>query len=177
MFQHTCTVLNLLFHWSPLICTSIVFRDGGIVMWQSLLFSLLIKNNLSNSCGIAHMFAVFASGARTVKMFYFARLWYHLEKASRQFPVNKVIKFRPYWEAPYLWLVTYWISSENGGWNTKTPALIAGSPFPFPLLHAFLPPPPLFAPATQAIISLCIHPVCQNGVQWYKYIIYRFSQG
>ena len=74
MFQHTCAVLNILFHWFPLICTSIVFRDGGIVMWQSLLFFQLIKNNLSNSCRIAHMFAVFASEARTVKMFYFARL-------------------------------------------------------------------------------------------------------
>ena len=41
--QYTCTVLNLLFHWSPLICTSIVFRDRGIVMGQSLLFSQLIK--------------------------------------------------------------------------------------------------------------------------------------
>ena len=27
----TCTVLKLLFHWSPLICPSIVFRDRGIV--------------------------------------------------------------------------------------------------------------------------------------------------
>ena len=26
------TVLNFLFHWSPLICTSIVLRDRGIVM-------------------------------------------------------------------------------------------------------------------------------------------------
>ena len=25
-----------------------------------------------------------------------------------QFPVNKVINFGPCWEAPYLWLVTYW---------------------------------------------------------------------
>ena len=40
-FQQTCTVLNLLFHWSPLIYTSIVFRDRGIVMWQFLLFSQL----------------------------------------------------------------------------------------------------------------------------------------
>ena len=30
--QYTCPVLNLLFHWSPLICTSIVLRDRGIVM-------------------------------------------------------------------------------------------------------------------------------------------------
>ena len=51
--QYTGTVLNILFHWSPLICTSIVFRDRSIVMWQSLLFSQLIKNNLSNRCGIA----------------------------------------------------------------------------------------------------------------------------
>ena len=50
-------VLNLLFHWSLLIiCTSIVFRDRGIVMWQSLLFSQLIKYNLSNRCGIARWF-------------------------------------------------------------------------------------------------------------------------
>ena len=51
--QWTCTILNLLYHWCLLICTSIVFRDRGIVMWQSLLFSQLIKNNLSNRCGIA----------------------------------------------------------------------------------------------------------------------------
>ena len=33
-----------------------------------------------------------------------------LEKSvsTWQFPVNKVIKSRPCWEAPYLWLVTYW---------------------------------------------------------------------
>ena len=37
--QQTCTVLNLLFHWSRLICTSIVFRDRGIVLSQSLFFS------------------------------------------------------------------------------------------------------------------------------------------
>ena len=33
----------------------------------------------------------------------------------------------------------------------KTPALIAGAAFPFPLFRAFLPP--LFAPATQAILG------------------------
>ena len=42
--------LNLLFHWSPLICTSILFRDRGIVMSQSLLFSQPVTNNLSNRC-------------------------------------------------------------------------------------------------------------------------------
>ena len=64
-----------------------------------------------------------------------------------QFLVNKVIKFRPCWEAPYLWLVTYWqlTLSENGGWNTKTLVLIAGAPFPFRLFRTFS----LFAPATQ----------------------------
>ena len=46
----TCTVLNLLFHWSSLICTSIVFRDRGIVMSQSLLFYQPVINNLSNRC-------------------------------------------------------------------------------------------------------------------------------
>ena len=30
--QYTCTVLNLLFHWSPLSCASTVFRDRDIVM-------------------------------------------------------------------------------------------------------------------------------------------------
>ena len=64
-----------------------------------------------------------------------------LEKSvsTWQFPVNKVIKFGPCWEAPYLWLVTYCrISSENGGRNKKTPALKAGAPFPFLLFRAFL---------------------------------------
>ena len=48
--RFTYTVLNLLFHWSPLICTSIVFRDRGIVMSQSLLFSQPVTKNLSNRC-------------------------------------------------------------------------------------------------------------------------------
>ena len=104
------------------------------------------------------MFVVFAAGAKTVKMFHFARLWYHLKKSvsTWQFPVNKVIKFRPCWEAPYLWLVTYWqwhyrISWENGGRITKTPALIAGAPFPFPSFVLFsLPPAPFPFCACQA---------------------------
>ena len=37
-----------------------------------------------------------------------------------------------------------------GGFNTKTPALKADAPFPFPCFHTFLPPPLFFAPATQA---------------------------
>ena len=37
-----------------------------------------------------------------------------------------------------------------GGFNTKTSALIAGAPFPFPCFHTFLPPPLFFVPATQA---------------------------
>ena len=41
-----CTVLNPLFHWSPLIFTSIVFGDRGIVMWQSLLFSQLLSKTI-----------------------------------------------------------------------------------------------------------------------------------
>ena len=32
---------------------------------------------------VVYMFVVFALGARTVKMFYFALLWHHLKKASR----------------------------------------------------------------------------------------------
>ena len=68
-----------------------------------------------------------------------------------QFPVNKVIKFGPCWEAPYLWLVTYWqwhyrISWENGGRITKTPTLIAGAPFPFPSFVLFSLPLPLSLP-------------------------------
>ena len=88
-----------------------------------------------------------------------------LEKSisTRQFPVNKVIKFGPCWEVPYLWLVTYWqwhyrISSENGArLITKTPALIAAAPFPFlSPLSCFSPPPlpSLFAPATQATTAI-----------------------
>ena len=83
----------------------------------------------------------------------FCSIMISLEKSvsTWQFPVNKVIKFGPCWEAPYLWLVTYWqwhyrISWENGGRNTKTPALIAGAPFPFPLFRTFLPLPPLPSP-------------------------------
>ena len=48
--QLTCTVLYLLFHWSLLICSSIVFRERGIVMSQSLLSSQPITNNISNRC-------------------------------------------------------------------------------------------------------------------------------
>ena len=75
-----------------------------------------------------------------------------LEKSvsTWQFPVNKVIKFGPRWEATptCLWdsRIDSWryrISWENGGRNTKTPALIAVAPFPFPLFRVFLPPPPL----------------------------------
>ena len=53
---------------------------------------------------VVYMFAVFASGARTVKMFYFAQLWYHLKKASRldNFRLNKVIKFRTMLRSPLL---------------------------------------------------------------------------
>lgn len=45
----TCTVLNLLFHWSPLTCTSIVFRDRGIVLSQSFLFSQPITETIFQS--------------------------------------------------------------------------------------------------------------------------------
>ena len=44
---------------------------------------------------------------------------------------------------------------ESCGRNTKTLALIAGSPFPFPFCAFLPPPPPLFAPATLAIL-LCV---------------------
>ena len=30
---------------------------------------------------------------------------------------------------------------KKGGWNTETPALIAGAPSPFPHFRNFLPPP------------------------------------
>ena len=53
------------------------------------------------------------------------------------------------------------ISMEICGRNTKTLALIAGSPFPFPF-RAFLPPPPLFATATLAIVLSVI--VCFDFV-------------
>ena len=95
---------------------------------------------------------MFDAGAKTIKMFYFARLWYITWKSvsTWQFPVNKVIKFGPRWEATptCLWdsRIDSWryrISWENGGRNTKTPALTAVAPFPFPLFRAFLPPPPL----------------------------------
>ena len=74
-------------------------------------------------------------GSKNSKNVSFRSIMISLEKSvsTWQFPVNKVIKFGPCWEAPYLWLVTYWqwhyrISWENGGRITKTPALIAGAP-------------------------------------------------
>ena len=48
--QMTYIALKLLFRGSPLICTSIVFRDRGIVMSQSILFCQPITNSLSNRC-------------------------------------------------------------------------------------------------------------------------------
>ena len=51
--------LNLLFHWSPLICTSILFRDRGIVMSQSLLFSQPVTSNLSNRCRLPQQYKGF----------------------------------------------------------------------------------------------------------------------
>ena len=97
-----------------------------------------------------------------------------LEKSvsTWQFPVNKVIKFGPCWEAPYLWLVTYWqwhyrISWENGGRITKTPALIAGAPFPFPSFVLFSLPlslPFLRLPRRLAIAGTTIHhPPCTRA--------------
>ena len=83
-------------------------------------------------------------GSKNSKNVSFRSIMISLEKSvsTWQFPVNKVIKFGPCWEAPYLWLVTYWqwhyrISWENGGRITKTPALIAGAPFPFPSFVLF----------------------------------------
>ena len=90
------------------------------------------------------MFVVFAAGARTVKMFYFARLWYHLKKACRldNFRQTKYLSLehaekRPTcdWSRIDSW--RYQISSENGGWNTETPALMAGAPSSFPLFRNF----------------------------------------
>ena len=72
--QKTCTVLNLLFHWFPLICTSIVFRDRVIVMWQTLLFSQLVKNNLSNKC----------KSARRVRRDYSFSINYNISHSSHR---------------------------------------------------------------------------------------------
>ena len=55
---------------------------------------------------------------------------------------------------------------EICGRNTKTLALIAGSPFPFPF-RAFLSPPPLFATATLAIVLSVI--VCFDFVLFNSY--------
>ena len=82
-------------------------------------------------------------GSKNSKDVSFRSIMISLEKSvsTWRFPVNKVIKLGC-WEAPYLWLVTYWqwhywISWENGGRITKTPALIAGAPFPFPSFVLF----------------------------------------
>ena len=99
-----------------------------------------------------------------------------LEKSvsTWQFPVNKVIKFGPCWEAPYLWLVTYCrISSENGGRNTKTPALKAGAPFPFLLFRAFLslPTPSPFCACHAKTVHLPV--TFSMSCQMFKSILFR----
>ena len=67
-----------------------------------------------------------------------------------QFPVNKVIKFGPCWEAaPTLIVIGHVLTVDViglvrklvGGIIIKTPALIAGAPFPFPFFP-FSPPTP-----------------------------------
>ena len=103
-----------------------------------------------------------------------------LEKSvsTWQFPVNKVIKFGPCWEAPYLWLVTYWqwhyrISWENGGRITKTPALRAGAPFPFPSFVLFSLPLPLsFLRLPRRLNIFCI--TCFKSVlRFFWFLEYR----
>ena len=81
---------------------------------------------------------VLQSRARTVKMFYFVSTW--------QFPVNKVIKFGPCWEAPYLWLVTYWqftLSDYFRKWRVeyKNTGSYSRRYFPFSSLSRFSPSP------------------------------------
>ena len=94
---------------------------------------------------VVYMFAGFASRAITVKMFKFVRVWYHLKKAW-EFPVNRLIKFGPCWEAPYLWLVTYWqlmLSDKFRKWWVEyrnTGSYSRRSP-PFSPLSGFSPSP------------------------------------
>ena len=94
------------------------------------------------------MFVMFAAAASDRKNVLFRSIMVSLEKSvsTVQFPVNRVIKCGPCWEAPNLWLVTYWQLTlselvENGLRNTKTPAVISRRPFPFPRFRAFLPLP------------------------------------
>ena len=49
-------------------------------------------------------------GIKNSKVVLFRSIIISLEKSvsTWQFPVNKVIKLGPCWEAPYLWLVMYW---------------------------------------------------------------------
>ena len=50
-------------------------------------------------------------GSQMSKNVLFRLIMISLEKSilTRQFPVYKVIKFGPCWQALYLWLVTYWL--------------------------------------------------------------------
>ena len=126
---------------------------------------------------VVYRVVVFAAGAITVKMsLIFCSIMISLEKSvsTWQFPVNKVIKFGPCWEAPYLWLVTYCrISSENGGRNTKTPALKAGAPFPFLLFRAFLslPTPYPFCACRAKTVQLPV--TFSMSCQMFKSILFR----
>ena len=85
-------------------------------------------------------------GSKNSKNVLFQLIMISLKKSisTWQFLVNKVIKFRPYWELSPLLVIT------SSKYNTKTPAFIAGTPFPFPHFCAFLPPPSSFpfVPAT-----------------------------
>ena len=91
-----------------------VFRS----LWP---LSLMMQDERScEFTGNWSLFVVFAAGARTVKMYYFARLWYHLKQAciwkkrldltiSGKQSIKLILPMLR--SAPYLWLVTYWQST------------------------------------------------------------------
>ena len=102
---------------------------------------------------VVYILAVFASRARTVQMFDFARFNIsqldNFRKQSnyvRTMLRSALLVIGHVLTVDFIGLVEKMVDGIQ-----KTTALIAGAPFPFPLFRAFLPPPPFFAPAMRAI--------------------------
>ena len=116
----------LFINYSPLRLATVPFLRPLCLMRQDQRFCAFTRN--------WSLFVVFATGTRTVKMFYFAR------SGKQSNSVWTMLGSAPI----YLWLVMYlqfsW-SDKYGNWwaEYKTLALTAGSSFPFPL-RAFLFP-------------------------------------
>ena len=147
MLRKFC-ILDLSKHWAvirglrflPDICNADIHKSTGynyaknfynspfiirVSCWRVFrsLWPLCLMRQDQRSCEFARnwsLFVVFTAGARTVKMYYFARLWYHLKQAciwkkrldltiSGKHSIKLSLPMLR--SAPYLWLVMYWQST------------------------------------------------------------------